>query len=85
MGSLRNKKKEKSSVNWEYSDRLKELSKKTLGEMTEGEWKESQDLLSEHLNNIKEGLKKEWGWSEEDWHNAMSETDEYDEEDETVD
>jgi hypothetical protein len=65
---------------WEPSNRLKELGKKKLGEFTQEEWDEHNRLIEEWLDGIKEGLKKEWDWSEDDWHNSMSEVPEDDEE-----
>lgn len=61
---------------WESTERQKELSKKTLGELTENEWKESQRLTREHIEKIKNGLMEEWNLTEEDWQTLMSETEE---------
>jgi hypothetical protein len=64
----------------EIPERLKELleSKKKLRDFTDEEFREHQeemtDLTLKHLSDLKESLKKEWDWTEEDWHNSISET-----------
>jgi len=69
----------------EIPERLKEMleSKKKLRDFTDEEFGEYQNefksLTLQHLNDLKESLKKEWNWTEEDWHNSMSETDTDDE------